>query len=454
MKNKIILFFAISLCTGNFGCNGDDTGQTGIRPVIYFHGGFGSASQFQTQAQRFASNGYPENHLAVFEYNTAEAVPDKDAMNARIDDFIDRLLDKTGADQVDIMGKTWPGAYPDGIPGLTMEYMTSSPERAAKIAHAYYADTALSGYTAIVPTMAVWADTPAWDTSSAIIGATNITLPLHSHVQTCTSAESFLHAYRFFNEKDPATTEILPESNSHGRITLAGRSILMQSNLGVSDATVEIYEVNGDTGIRIHRRPEAIYALGEDKNGEWGPFSARAGQHYEFVIVRDGQNHHFYYEPFIRSDYFIRLITAEIGGLFNLLMDQRDEQTNLNILRDKEFWGDQGVNNDLLLINGINIINNNTCPADKRANAIFIYDFLADNQSNINGQILFFWIIPFMSGIDLFMPAADPPDKTINLELMPRGSDGGKQVLNVPNWPSSTGMITVHFNDFYQETSL
>lgn len=51
-----------------------------VTPIIYFHGGAGSAAQFETQAMRFTSNGYPQSHLAVFEYSTAEPVPDKEAI--------------------------------------------------------------------------------------------------------------------------------------------------------------------------------------------------------------------------------------------------------------------------------------------------------------------------------------------------------------------------------------
>lgn len=112
---------------------------------------------------------------------------------------------------------------------------------------------------------------------------------------------------------------------------LAGRAVLFPQNMGVANSTLEIYKVNGDTGLRIHKKPEAIYAI--DEGGNWGPFKARAGEYYEFVIVRPGLNHHFYYESFIRDDYIVRLNTSPIGGGIGALLDKSDHQSNLVLIR-------------------------------------------------------------------------------------------------------------------------
>ena len=37
-----------------------------IRPMVFVHGYTGSAQQFEWQAMRFASNGYPQKYLNVF----------------------------------------------------------------------------------------------------------------------------------------------------------------------------------------------------------------------------------------------------------------------------------------------------------------------------------------------------------------------------------------------------
>ena len=43
--------------------------------------------------------------------------------------------------------------------------------------------------------------------------------------------------------------------------------------------------------------------------GEWGPVTAKPYQRYEFALVgTEGKTLHVYMEPFVRSDYDIRLL--------------------------------------------------------------------------------------------------------------------------------------------------
>jgi hypothetical protein len=424
-----------------------------IRPIIYFHGAAGSAAQFETQAMRFMSNGYPSNYLAAFEYSTAEPVADMEAMNQYLDDFIDALLAETGAEQVDVMGKTWPGAYPSpAYPGLTMNYMASSPERAAKIAHAAYTDSALSGYTAIVPTLGVWGLSGFGGFEREIIGAENIYLPLHGHVQTCTSVEAFVEIFKFFTGQEPTTTDIVPEPP--GQVRLAGKALLYQQNIGPQeDSTLEIWEVDGDTGFRMGEEPNATYDLGED--GAWGPFNAEGGTHYEFTLVREGSVQHFYYEPYFRSSYFVRLTTSPVGGGIGAYIQKSDHHSAMNIIRYKEIWGDQGVNNDAITIidsvNNVNVITPITCPSARSVISFFLFDNGSDGVTNINTVPFPFGFIGFMSASDVYMPAVDPPDGTISIVLTPRDGGGKTQVVNVPNWISLTDRITVQFREYVQD---
>jgi len=43
----------------------------GAMPVIFVHGGAGSAAQFESQAMRFTSNGYPAECIMAFEYDSS-----------------------------------------------------------------------------------------------------------------------------------------------------------------------------------------------------------------------------------------------------------------------------------------------------------------------------------------------------------------------------------------------
>ena len=410
-----------------------------VNPVIFVHGGSGSGAQFESQAQRFTSNGYPHDLIAVQEYDSTFSINTVDDIYAGLDQLIAALLEQTGADQVDVL------AHSLGTT-LMFGYLDGSPARAAKVAHYVNIDGRTSDHLpGGVPTLALWAGrgTPG----RQIVGATNVTIPDVTHVQCATSAESFVEMYKFFVGEDPATKDIVPEPP--GQVRLAGRAVIFPQNRGAEDRTLEIWRVDGDTGARIDKKPEALFPIGAD--GAWGPFKAKGGRHYEFALLLEGAfTHHLYYEPFMRSDYLIRLNTEEPGQGVGAFMDTSDHQVNLIIIRYKEFWGDQGVENDTLQIDGVNIVNAAVFPIAKRVNAIFAYDVHADGVSDLSAPIPFYFALPFLTGVDLVIPGANPPDATVSVVLTPRGGGGETQVVNVPNLASSTERITIQFHDFLQ----
>jgi pimeloyl-ACP methyl ester carboxylesterase len=408
-----------------------------IRPVIFIHGGGGSAAQFETQAKRFACNGYPESYIATYEWDTRNGfnIPDFEPIFQGIDNLIDTLREKTGADKVELTGHSMGG-------GITFRYLSGSPERAAKVAH-YVTFEGAVGYPKIfdVPMMCIWGENYK---TIDYPEARNVYNYGQTHTQTAVSAETFVAMYRFFNGVDPVTTDIVPEPR--GQIRLSGRALIYRENTPVTGTNVEIYKVDGDTGFRIQEKAEAIYPIGE--NGNFGPFKAKKGEYYEFVIVHQGenQNHHFYYEPFIRSDHLIRLITSpEPDGGSTSFMERSDYHTNLVVTKGEEFLGAQSLN-DVVMINGVNVVTPETVPGTgapvNMVNALYIYDKGTDGISDI-------LLAPGL--IDLYIPGAYPPDATISIYLMARDSGGKLQVLNVPNWASSyTRRITVQFKDFVQ----
>ena len=50
--------------------SGTGPGHVKPRPIVFVHGSAGSASQFQTPALRFASNGYRAEDIEAVEYDT------------------------------------------------------------------------------------------------------------------------------------------------------------------------------------------------------------------------------------------------------------------------------------------------------------------------------------------------------------------------------------------------
>jgi para-nitrobenzyl esterase len=423
----------------------------GVAPIIFVHGGAGSAQQFESQAMRFASNGWPDDYLFTFEYTgTVPFVEPLLAMLARLDAFVGSVLAQTGADKVYLMGHSLGTA-------VSQAYL-AWPPYAAKVAKYVNIDggtaDALPGG---VPTLALWAGAGwSYNPLNEIVGATNIHLTDQTHVQTATSPEAFAAMFEFFTGEPPATTDIIPQPP--GEVELAGRAVFFPANQGVGNATLEIWEVDGATGARKYDEPEAIYTLSGTGyyDGTWGPFEANGLKHYEIVLLREGARaHHFYFEPFMRSNYFVRLQTSQAGGIGDQM--ERDLNSSaLVITRQKEFWGDQGADNDVLTINSVNIINAATCPLIKIPGftgvvGIFAYDRFLNGITDLSAPIPYFFGVAFMTGVDICVPAADPPDGTTSLVLTPRGGGGLTQVINIPNWASLTHSVSVVFNDYVQD---
>jgi pimeloyl-ACP methyl ester carboxylesterase len=415
----------------------------GTHPIIFVHGSAGSGAQFESQAMRFESNFYPHEYIFTLEYDSTFTINTMDQVYSKLDALIADVQTKTGADRVDILGHSLGTTVMHG-------YLNSSADRASKVAHYVNIDgrtaTALPG-TIVgvpVPTLALWAGrgTPGRE----IVGATNVTIPDQTHVQCATSPESFVEMYKFFTGFPPLTSDVVPQL--FGSIELAGRALLFPQNVGPAGATLEIWKVRRDTGTRIGKKPAAVYTLGD--SGDFGPFRAQAGQAYEFNIVREGMSDHpSYYEPFIRSDYLIRLLTSGPTGGPSAYMDRSPNHVNLLLGRNMELWGDQDGENDVLTVNGTNVISPGTNPLNKRVNYMFVYDQGADGVSHLGVPIPYYFAISFFSGVDLFTPGAYPPDGTVSVALTSRTGGGRVQRINVPNLASSqVRTITVMFNDY------
>jgi hypothetical protein len=258
-----------------------------------------------------------------------------------------------------------------------------------------------------------------------------------------TSAASFAQIYSFLRGRRPGTTKIAREEGDHVRV--AGRAVLFPQNAGARNATLMVWKLRAASGRRAGRRPAAKKRL--SGNGSWGPFKLERGAHYEFAISRSTGTHHLYYEPFQHDNHLVRLLTTEPNTGLNALTEKSDRHAVLVVTRNKELWGDQGAANDILMINGTNVINAATSPQSKRTIGLFAFDAGSDGQSNVCAPLPAFFSLPFISGVDLVVPASRPPDGRILVRLRSRGR-GRARTINIPDLPSSTDRISVQLNDF------
>lgn len=406
-------------------------------PIIFVHGGSGSGAQFATQAMRFASNGYDPDILTVVEYNSAGLSPANSAdaafVYAQIDARIAELQAATGKPKVDLMGHSLGTSFSHGY--------LSDPARAAKIAHYVNIDgRTASAPPGGVPTLALWAGAVNRPTPPQIVGATNVTIPNQEHVEVATSKEAFREMFRFLTGEEPAHPTIV---KTGGVIELSGRAVIFPDNVGANGATLEIFRVQPRTGKRLQRKPRFSAVLGPD--GAF-TFMARQKAYYEFVVTLPNQLPlHYFFEQFPRSDQLVRINAAPALEPF---FSKSPIHTGLSVIRYKEYWGDRGAQNDVLSVDGTNVVNAVNSPSGQvgaASVAMFLLDVDLDLVSHLDVIPVPFGALPFLTGADLYIPVGDTP---LPIVTVPRGDAAATRTLNVRRIPSTEGRMAVQLHDY------
>src|SRR3989475_11191209 len=235
-------------------------------PIVFVHGIEGSGAQFESQKMRFMSNGYPERWIDEVDYNSTRAVADKSEVDQQIDEAIAALEQRTGKSQVDVV------AHSLGT-SVMYDYLTNgdmAAQRRANVAH--YINVDGQTQNPGVPTLAAWAGrgTPGRNMD----GAQNVTIPDQTHVQTCTSAESFIQYFKFLRGGLPGH-DIVPQK----RIQLAGKALNFPQNAGLAGASMQMWPVDAN-GVRTTTTTLASIAIsdGSTGGGAGGPGAPKTGQ--------------------------------------------------------------------------------------------------------------------------------------------------------------------------------
>jgi pimeloyl-ACP methyl ester carboxylesterase len=416
-----------------------------LLPVLFVHGLEGTGAQFESQALRFTSNGYPAGYIDEVDYDSTRASADQSQVDAQIDAKIAELKRRTGAPKVDLVGHSLGTT-------VSYDYLTDSSRGAARRANvAHYVNIDGQSNDPGVPTLALWAGRRQGTVTGAITtphmnGAKNVTIPNQTHVQTCTSWQSFQQIYDFLTGKKPAQDII----RQRGSIQLAGRALTFPQNQGLAGATVQVWPL-GPTGHRTSNSPLASLRItdGSEGGGGWGPITVQSGSRYEFAVAQPGQpTLHIYYEPFVRSDYTLRLLDSV--ALTTYVGDRPGSESAVNI-RYKELWGDVPGQTDVLSINGTSVCTASLCPWTKQINAYFAFDDNRNRRTDLTSDPVI-GNLPFLAGGDVFIPssptaAGTTAAGTTTFQLRSRGA-GPVRTVTTPNWDSLTDGIVVNWNDY------
>jgi hypothetical protein len=257
------------------------------------------------------------------------------------------------------------------------------------------------------------------------------------------SPETFAAIHEFLTGEEPAFREVVRDAD--GEVEVSGRAVLFPQNAGPAGATLEVHEVDPTTGRRLDDAPEATYAL--DDTGAWGPFTASTEATYEFAVRRDDRTHHIFVQRFVRSSPWVRLLTSEPGGLADSFWEVGDDHENMVVFRNKEWWADQGDASDVLDVNGVGVLNATNSPRSNRTIGVFLHDAGVDRRTDLTTPVDPIGL-PFLTGVDLYIPAADPPDGTVAVETTPRRGDGPEAVC-VPNYASTAHRVSVQLASYH-----
>lgn len=423
--------------------------QEGERlPIVFVHGAAGSGAQYETQSRRFDTNGYSDDLVRAFEYDSSFATNTFAQVVARLDSFVSETMTDVGTDQVNLVGHSL-GTF------VSNTYL-SDPARAAKIARYIGIDGSSNptcGQTSdTLDCMGIWQGT----NTTGNVGGNNVRLENQTHVQAATSAESFTAQYEFLTGHPPTTTLVLPEPP--GQVTIAGRAVEFPQNLGAAGATLEIWDIDADTGTRRSTQPRATISIAAD--GSWGPVAVNGQQLYELYVTREGfSGHHFYFQPWHRGSSLVRMNLAPPNSQIVANTNLSDNHLATTVVRQREWWTTHPTGqNDLLHVAttspsrgdqpAVNVLTNVT---SNSLIGIHLHDAAASPSDSTLAPLPFFPTQPFQTGVDVYMPASEPPDGTVSFVNAPRGDTTRLQVLNIPNWASASHRTTVTFNDFVQD---
>ncbi len=440
-------------------------------PVLFVHGFESAGGNFASQVMRLESNGYPHGWVETIDYDSTAAVASPMEVEDQIEKAITELKERTGASQVDLIGHSL---------GTTVcyDYLTEG-EKATERDKSVAAYVNIDGQEKLppVPTLALIAEKSMGTITphGEIPGATNVLIPNETHVQSSTSATSFIQIYKFLRGKAPKHDIVAAKRKEV--IEIAGKALDFPINTGLIGDTLKIWPVQAD-GFRYESGPKSqpvatiAITTGGEGEGEWGPVKVERKQRYEFELESAGQpTLHIYYQPFPRSDYQVRLLAQPALQASSI----HEGAVGIVSIRYKEMWGNAGLlpgsspeEDDELKLDGLNVCTEVICPLTKVVNAMFIGEGEKHpKETNLEEQNPLYSELPFIVGAEVYIPASskstlsDEPTEDVRVQLNSRGEGptGSAQAkektleeMDVPNWDSATDQIELVWNDYQKLT--
>ncbi len=270
--------------------------------MVFVHGEDDTAAYWQDLVWRFESNGWSRERLVALQQPNPQARDDdakeqagrsSDAEHlAFVKAQVERVLAQTGAKQVVLVG-SGRGAF------AVRNYIINGGGDQT-VSHAIFArpDDAAKGARGKL-TLA--------DYDGAVLkGVKSLVIPRAELRDGAFSPVAFVASYTFITGQEPTSLTIWPQVEQ----VLEG-TVLGANDQAVAKGQVEIFAVQQNTGLRLGA---AVYDQRVGADGHWGPFWAKQGESYEFVVRTPGYAvTHIYRSPFVRGSSLLQLNAERIA---------------------------------------------------------------------------------------------------------------------------------------------
>jgi pimeloyl-ACP methyl ester carboxylesterase len=333
-------------------------------PIVFVHGNGDTAALWMPTIWRFESNGWPRDRLFALDApyplaRTDDAKPQEGRTGTAehmqiLAAEVERVRKLTGADKVILVGNSrganairnyirngggaktvssavigggtnhgvWTGDFLPGnefngaSPFMKALNSPQGPGGLEVTPGVRFMTLRSDNYDKFAQPDGRWIGQPKMQTHTsydapALKGAENVVLAGRDHREASFHPQAFAETWRFLTGARPARIDIVPETPVvlDGRITgFRGND---QTNLPLAGASLDVYETACATG---ERSGPAALAKTVDADGRWGPFTAKPGACYEFVIRADGfAITHIYRSPFPRSSNLVHMRPARLA---------------------------------------------------------------------------------------------------------------------------------------------
>jgi len=371
----------------------------------------------------FGSNGYCQDRFLAVDYNSLGANPID-----RLDALIDKVLDETGGDKVELAGHS-QGTMHCGT------YM-NDPVRAAKVAH--YINYSGMTAPAAIPTLSISSNNDLWGGPIHPSGpnVTQITLDEEDHFANAASVNAFIETWEYLYGEAPQYTTI---QCGEDPVTVEGIAETFGDNVPVANSTMEIYEL-GDSP---RERGEPVITLTADAEGRIGPIQLKRNVPYEFKAFDTAGRlvGYVYFAPFKRSNRLARFLKPSDKWWISLFTTARIVRRPNQVAVIGRYLGGAfraDLDNSLKIDGNETLTDENAGRSDSVV-GLFMYDGNTNGESELGSL----FTAPFIVGTDVFMDASTPA--WIELKWNDPTNGSGTTTMRVPNWPSSEALILVYF---------